>query len=131
MSIACYLTAVDRCYVRLCRKIDKLRQQSSNGASRRDHQSFSLADVDYCVMHVGALLGFTIALHGSLIADRVNAHTLASCHLNGFFLLCVKIQSYITFHSRNGCYCTQTRLSVFISLRRTLPYLPGRLLQKA
>ena len=48
LSIACYLTALDRCYARLCQKAERMQ------ARRRSEPKggFSLADVDFCVMHV-------------------------------------------------------------------------------
>ena len=50
LSVACYLSSVDKCYQRLCRKAG-LQKQSSTGEAA----AFSLADVDFCVMHVGQL----------------------------------------------------------------------------
>lgn len=50
--MACYLTAVDKCYAHLCQKVDKLQSQSRE---QRPNHYFSLADIDHCVMHVSKL----------------------------------------------------------------------------
>lgn len=53
LSIACYLTALDRCYARLCQKVERLRERERpRGEAQTSSSTFSLSDVDFCVMHV-------------------------------------------------------------------------------
>lgn len=52
LSIACYLTALDHCYTHLCQKAEHLRERQQSGTKAAMSYPFSLADVDYCVMHV-------------------------------------------------------------------------------
>ena len=59
LSIACYLTAVDKCYTRLCQKVDRLQSHSH---AKPSTAAFSLADIDYCVMHVSFIPSKTVSL---------------------------------------------------------------------
>ena len=64
--MACYLTAVDKCYSRLCQKVEKLQDRSN---SQQTNTSFSLADIDYCVMHVSQFESFLVDTHHSALFD--------------------------------------------------------------
>lgn len=59
LSIACYLTAVDKCYARLCQKVDRLQSHSEPKIATA---AFSLADIDYCVMHVSSIPSMIVSL---------------------------------------------------------------------